>query len=282
MVIGGVVYRYERAEKRECSVGGGSRTFCGIIKSMTKKTLIMFILVIALLGLYTGRVSARNAMGSGLLRPLKLEDRIGTIKNKTNQEVDRRVTSINTVITRINAMKRLSDSDKAGFVAQANQMLTSLEALKKQTAAETEADSLKTDRMSIYNSYQIYMLFVPRMNIMAGADRIMEIVNRSTGLMPAVQTRIIKLQSAGKDVNALNTVLTDLQSKLADAKTQAQNTIDMVSGLKPDQGDTATIRNNNAALKSAREMIRVATSNLIAARIDIRAIRFKLSFWGFS
>jgi hypothetical protein len=225
---------------------------------MTKKTLIMVVLVIALLGLYTGKVTAREATGSGLLHQNKLEERIDTVKSKALQEIDRRVAAVNTIIARINAMKRLSDSQKAGFVAQANQLLADLGTLKAKITADTDAESLKTDRKSIFNSYRVYMLFIPRMNIVVGADRILEIVDQVTVILP-------KLQSNGKDV-------TNIEAKLADAKTQAQNAINAVISLVPDGGNTATLQANNAAIKSARNMVHAAMTDLKAVRGDLRTI----------
>jgi hypothetical protein len=239
---------------------------------MRYKTLITVFLVIALLGLYTSKVSAQVASGSGL-RQQKVEARIGTVKTKAEEEIDRRVTSINTIITRINAMKRLSDSQKSGFVAQANQLLTELSTLKGKIDADTDTATLKTDRLSIYNSYRVYMLFMPQMNILSAADRITEITAQALGVIPTIQGKITQLQNSGKDVAALNTAMTDLQNKLSDANTQTQNAVNAVSGLAPDQGNAATLQANNSAITGARNDIKAAITDLKAARTDIKTIR---------
>jgi len=233
----------------------------------------MVFLVIALLGLYTSKVNALTASGSGLLKQNRITQQLTTIKGKADQEVDRRVTSINTIITRINAMKKLSDSQKAGLVAQANQLSADLGTLKNKIDADTDTASLKTDRMSIYTSYRVYMLFMPRMNILAAADRIAEVADQARGLVPTIQAKITQLSGNGKDVTALNGALADLQSKLNDATDKAQQAVNLVSSLVPDQGNTATTQANKTAINSARDMIKVAITDVKAARIDIKTIR---------
>jgi hypothetical protein len=240
---------------------------------MTKKTLVMMVFVIALLGLFTSKAYAMNASGAGFLKPHPREARVETAIGKADEEIDRRVAAINTIIARINAMQKLSEGQKAGLVAQANQLLADLGTQKNKIDADTDPEVLKTDRKAINNSYRVYMLFMPRMNILAAADRIIEIADQALGLGPQIQTKITQLANSGKDVSGLNTALTDLQSKLADAKTQAQNAINTVSSLVLDQGNATTMQANNTAIKNARAMIKTAVNDVNAGRNDLKTIR---------
>ncbi|MGA2418327.1 MAG: hypothetical protein ABSF55_03760, partial [Candidatus Staskawiczbacteria bacterium] len=59
---------------------------------------------------------------------------------------------------------------------------------------------------------------------------------------------------------------------IADASAQANAAVSEVSGLLPDQGNTATMQANIAALKDARAKIKTATADLVSARKDMGTI----------
>jgi predicted nucleic acid-binding Zn-ribbon protein len=87
-----------------------------------------------------------------------------------------------------------------------------------------------------------------------------------------LQARIQTAAQAGGDVTALNTALSDIQAKLADAQTQAQNSVNTVGPLQPDQGDKTKMDQNNTAIASGRADIKTATTDLSAARKDVNTI----------
>lgn len=240
---------------------------------MTKRTLIMMILVIGLLGLFTNRARALEATGAGGLRLANQMTRLEQIKTRAEQEINRRITLLNTLISKIADIKRLSGGQKTDFTSQINGLVSQLQILNTKIQSDADLATLVADGKSILNTYRVYMLFMPKINIMAAADRISEIASQALVLVPAVQNRISQVQSAGHDVTALNNALADFQSKLNDAQTQATNATDTVSVLVPDMGNVSTMQANTAVIKSARGMIITAIHDMNAARSDIRIIR---------
>ena len=73
-------------------------------------------------------------------------------------------------------------------------------------------------------------------------------------------------------MTALQTALTDYNTKVVDATTQAQTAVSRVASLTPDNGDTTIAASNKAALQAARADLKVATSDLKAARADVDTI----------
>jgi hypothetical protein len=57
-----------------------------------------------------------------------------------------------------------------------------------------------------------------------------------------------------------------MNTKIADAKVQAQAAIDGIINLTPDGGDKAKMEANAAALKAARTAVKTAEQDLKAAR----------------
>ncbi len=212
--------------------------------------------------------STRNSVRSQMQ-----ENRMEMGKTKAMQEIDRRITSLNELITRIQAMKRISDAQKSSLVSDAQSQINSLTTLKTKIQADTDPATIKTDRQSIYSQYRIYMLFMPKIRILAAADRMNEIVDVMSQTATNLETRINSAKTAGKNVANLETALADLKAKLTDAKTQYTNAQNTVTGLTPDNEDSTKMQSNKTALENARAMIKTGSQDLKIGRTDIETIR---------
>jgi F0F1-type ATP synthase membrane subunit b/b' len=82
-----------------------------------------------------------------------------------------------------------------------------------------------------------------------------------------LQSRITEAKVKGEDVSSLETILTDMQSKIADAKTQANAAIDAASALQP-----TDYPENKPSLQNARALLQTAHKDLITARQDAQKI----------
>ncbi len=197
----------------------------------------------------------------------KTADRSANLQQRANKELTRRINSLNELLTRISGFKKLSDTQKASLTSQVQAQITALTALQAKIAADTDPTALKTDVQSIVQSYRIYALFLPKIQILAAADRVLSVSDEMSSHAATLQTKIAADQSAGKNVSDLQTLLSDMNAKIADAKTQAQGAIDTVTPLTPD-GYPA----NKQQLQSARQMIATAVKDLDTARQDGRKI----------
>lgn len=200
------------------------------------------------------------------------QQRIPTLIARGDSEITKRIASLNSAITRVQGIARLTDAQKSSIVATYNSVITNLTTLKTKIDADTDFAILKTDLMSIYGSYRVYALVMPQESILTASDRIQDVITNMNALVTKLQTRITEAQSKGKDVTALSTSLTDLQAKISNAQTQAQNAVSGVSGLIPDGGDKTKAASNNQAIQTARGEIKTASQDLKTARDDAQSI----------
>lgn len=195
-----------------------------------------------------------------------------TAKNRANQEIDRRVSALNDLSARINAMQLVTDSFKASLSSNVQNEITAFTTLKTKIAADTDEATLKTDVKTIIDSYRIYILVLPQSRIAAAADRAVTIATMMSTLGAKLQARLQQGQQNGNDVTALAQALADLSVKINDAQTQAQAAVSATATLQPDNGDKTIIASNAAALKTGRADITAAQKDLAAARKDIETI----------
>lgn len=210
-------------------------------------------------------------------RAARLERRLDAqstdLKSRGDEELTRRITALNGLIIKINGFKKLSDSQKSTFTSNVQTEITTLTTLKTKIDGDTDVTTLKTDVQSIVTSYRVFALYMPQINILTAADRILTTTDTLTALVSKLQTRITEAQTKGKNVTLLTASLTDMQNKIADAKTQAQNAINSVTPLTP-----AGYPGNKTTLIAARGMITAALTDLegknggIGAKQDAQSI----------
>ncbi len=249
---------------------------------MQKNLTRMFLgLSLIALTVFAMPASQARAFGDGQNIGQNQEARIAKIKSKAGEEITRRIDALNKLIARVGEMKKLSDVQKSSITTMAQTNITDLTALKAKIDADTDLAVLKTDRQGITKSYRIFMLIIPKGHIFAAADRTIATVTLMQESITKLQVRITAAQTAGKDVTAFSASITDMQAKLADATTQANAAVALVTPLVPDQGVQAQIDANKVAIESARKDIKVAVTDLKAARADAESIRTGLKAMGF-
>jgi hypothetical protein len=223
-----------------------------------------------------GTAGAGVGVNAGVsLRAAALAKLVSNAQARADQEITRRVTALNALSTRINAMIKISASDKNSLSANIAAQIAAMNTLQTQIAADAAANSttsLKTDIQSITKSYRIFMLIIPQGAIEAAADRVLDITGMFTTLAGQLQTRITAAQSAGNDMNASVSALADMNAKIADANTQANAATTEIANLQPDNGDATIAASNTATLKDARSKVQAGQQDLVAARKDAGAI----------
>lgn len=228
-------------------------------------------------GASAGAVSAATTSNTA-----KNAAKITEFKAKADQEINRRVVVLNNVISTANNMKKISDTDKASLIAIAQKNIDDLTALKTKIDADVDLATIKTDRAGITKSYRIFMLIVPKIHILAAADRIEATTDLMNGVVTKITAKIATAQAAGKDVTTLNTVLAEMQAKIADANTQAEKAKTAVLTLVPDNGDKTAMTANGAALKTGKGFIKAGQDDLKVSRTDVETIRTGLKALGFN
>lgn len=220
-----------------------------------------------------------NVAGSGASVGVGVEAslaaRITNIVNRADQEITRRINALNALSARVNAMVRLSTTDKTSLSSSIASQITAMNALQTQIAADAAANSttsLKTDVQSITGSYRIFALVLPQGMIEAASDRVLTIVGIMNDLGTKLSARISTAQSAGNNVTAAASALADFNAKVSDANIQATAAASEVASLTPDNGNATIMASNTATLKDAHSKILAAQQDFITARADAMTI----------
>lgn len=200
------------------------------------------------------------------------QDRLDKGQTKGENAVDMRVSLLQKLEDRINAMKRLTSDEKSSISAEITAQISALTDLKTKIGSDTSTTTLIADLKTIRPDYRTYILVLPRTAIIAASDRVMTIVDQMTTVGTKLEARITDAKNAGADVSAAESAYTDYQAKIADAKVQAQAASDLVINLKVDSGDASAQAANTTALKSARTKLQAAHADLVAARKDMATI----------
>ncbi|MES2134888.1 MAG: hypothetical protein V4449_01440 [Patescibacteria group bacterium] len=189
-------------------------------------------------------------------------------KDKAHQEIDRRVTNLNALVLRVQAMLNLSEADKTAIAGTLTAQVNALNALKAKIDADADPETLKGDVKSVTDSYRIYALIIPQGAIIAAADRIVTVATKLHLISLKFETRIAAAATAGNDVKAVRVTLEEYNSKIANASLQAQAAVNAIVTLVPDDGDATKKAANIKALKDARAKIVLAQKDLQTARKD--------------
>jgi len=197
---------------------------------------------------------------------------LSKIITKADSDVAARITALNDLNTRVQALKNVSNDEKTSIASAVQTNITGLTALQSTIDADTTAATARADAATIFTSFRIYALVLPQGWILASADRVTTITGLMTSLAANIQTRITADQSAGKNVTALTAAFADMQAKITDANTQSASAQSGVSALAPDQGDKTKAASNHAALVAARGNIKIATTDIVAARKDVTTL----------
>ena len=186
-----------------------------------------------------------------------------------NTAITNRIADLNKLSAAVQAMQNVSPTEKAAIAAQVQTNISGLTTLKAKLDADTDVATARTDAASIFGSFRIYALIVPRGYLLASADRMTTIGQMMTTLGTSLQARIDAEKAAGKDVTTLQAELNDMTAKVSDANSQSAAIQTGTENLVPDNGDKTVAASNKAALVAAQTNAKTGTSDLTAARADI-------------
>jgi len=195
------------------------------------------------------------------------QQRLQTIISKGDQEITRRLTTLNTLMSKINAATRLTASDKAALSNEVTTTISGLTSLKTTLDAETTLTAARTDVQSIYTEYRVYALVAPKIGLIKVADDQQVVESKLTALAQKLQTRITALQQAGKDVSSLQASLSDMTSKTAAAQAISSQIQSKVINLQP-----TDYNSDHALLSGDRDQLKTAHDDNQTAYNDAKTI----------
>lgn len=197
--------------------------------------------------------------------------RLQNMVDRADQEITRRITALNALSSRMNAMQKLTSDEKSSLSSEIQSQVSAMNSLQAKIASDANSSSsLKADVQSITSSYRIYALIIPQGAVEAAADRVMTIAANMATIGTKLQARVSALGSSADA--SVTSALADFNAKVLDANIQAQTAVGEVLRLMPDQGNQALMQSNAAALKGARSKLQAAQKDLVAARQDAETI----------
>ena len=189
------------------------------------------------------------------------------IISKGDEEITRRLVTLGTLTSKINAATKLSASDKATLSSEVSNTITGLNTLKTQLDSETTLSAAKTDVSNIYSEYRVYALVAPKVGLIKVADDQQAVEAKLAAMAPKLQDRITADQKAGKDVTSLQADLTDMTTKTSAAQSISSNIESTVINLEP-----ADYNSNHSILLGDNTQLKTAHSDNEAALTDAKNI----------
>jgi len=193
-------------------------------------------------------------------------------QSRADQEIQRRITALTALGSRIDAMTRVTAQLKQGLLTNVQNQIQLMTTLQVKIDADTDLTILKADIQSIAQAYRIFMLVIPQGRISAAGDRVATITAMMQGIGNKLQARMQIAAGQGADISGPTALLTELGAKIVDAQNQAQAAINTIAGLTPDNGDKVTMAANTTSLAEARSDLKTAQSDLVIGRKDIAGI----------
>jgi hypothetical protein len=198
------------------------------------------------------------------------QQRLTNIQTKGNEEIERRLASLNTILGKISQTTKLSSSDQMTLSNEVNTEINGLNSLKSQLDSATTVAAAGSDAQSIINEYRVYALVLPKVWLVSTADGQQVTGGKLTTLAGKLQTRISADQTAGKNASTIQT----LQSELNDMTTQTNNAQAISSNmestvitLQPTDYDS-----DHTILSGDRQQLQTAANDNKAAYTDAQNI----------
>ncbi len=199
------------------------------------------------------------------------QKRLVDFQSKAGAEIDQRVSDLTTLLTKIQSIRNLQDSQKTPIINVVQGLIVSLTDLKSKISSESSTTALRAEVQSITQGFRVYALVLPQLHIISTADSASTVVQMLNGVGAKLQARLMQDAKSNAD-KTVQAAMTDLALKINDAQKQSQAAVDEITPLMPDNGDKAKFQSNLAALKDAKAKIQSAKKDIEAGRKDIQTI----------
>jgi len=195
------------------------------------------------------------------------QQRLQNIISKGNEEIDRRLTTLGTLTSKINAATKLTADDKAALSNEVSTTIQGLTGLKVQLDADTTLSAAHIDAKNIYTEYRVYALVAPKVSLIKVADDQQAIQANLTTLAQKLQSRITTEETSGKSIATLQNELNDMKSEIAAAHSISSSMEANVVNLQP-----SDYNSNHALLMGDSTQLQNAHSDDKTAYSDAKSI----------
>lgn len=201
----------------------------------------------------------------------KQADRLANAKKVADKMVDNRINDLNKIGTRIQNDKRLSADEKTSLSSDVQSSISGLTALKTKIDGEITVDAVRADANSVVTTYRVYMVEMPKIQLLITIDNLQTLNTNLQGLTPKLDSLIATLQSQGKDVSTLTPIVADIKTQLQSISTQLATDKSTVMAVTP------TSTNSQATFTSVRKDLAGVRSMFAKVRADVASLRQNLN-----
>ncbi len=195
---------------------------------------------------------------------------VDTLRAFGDCEIARRMTTLDKLSARISGSKTLTSSDASALSGIVSSTRSGLSSLKTKIDAETNLAALKTEIRQIATQYRVYLLVVPQVNLVIGADTVQATKPVFDRINTTLAARIAAARAAGKDTTVAQADLDAMNAAVSQALSITAPLPASLLPLTPAQYNAGAA---GPVLKSARATLVQARSLLQSARKDAQACR---------
>lgn len=196
------------------------------------------------------------------------QTKLTAIISKGDQEIERRLTSLNAAAKVVDQTKKLSADDKQTLKDEIASTIAGLTALKTKLDTATTLADARADAKSILSDYRVYALVLPKVHLVKVADGQLALEAKFHSLSSTFMQRFAELKVAGQDTSALETTLANMNTKVSAAETISTAIQAKVIALQP-----SDYNSDHTILSGDRDQLKLAREKLASARQDASTIQ---------
>jgi hypothetical protein len=231
----------------------------------TPSTIGLALAVASLTALPAAALSTPNSLAASTTSADQAQ--LQLIINRGNNEISRRLSTLQGLTTKITSATKLSASDQASLSDEVTSEVTGLTSLKAKLDADTTVAAARTDAQSIITGYRVYAFIVPKIGLVKAADDQQVAESKLTALVPKLQSRVDAAKAAGKNVTSLASGLTDMSTQISNAQGILPSVSASIISLQPSDFNT-----NHKVLSDYRDKLKTAQTDIRAAVTDANSI----------
>ena len=223
------------------------------------------------LGLRTNTRIATKSSAREQVRTQNQTNIDANLQQRAKTEITRRLSFLNGLLTKINSLKKISDSDKLALKTEIQSQIDGLNALQIKINSDTDTAVLKADVKSIISGYYIFAFFRVKIELLVAAERMSATADNFNIIYTKLQIRVTDAKTQGKDTASLEAALADMQIKINDAKAQYQAVETQLGGLNAQgfPGNKSTLLDARSKIKAGAQDLRNAYQDILKIREDL-------------
>ncbi len=204
-----------------------------------------------------------NPESEGSTHDLDSVTKLDVLQKKGQIQIKNRITALNKFVARVNASK-LSETQKTQLQTDVTANLTGLTDLGSKIAAGTDVTTVRALDKSIYTDFRIYAVVIPRdtgeMQAWLGLNNLTQVLTSLANVQPKIEA----LKAKGVDVRQAESLVTQINTILADTKTKFETSAATLSAIKP-----ADYPTSGTTFRQVRQIFRDAKKEVHHARQSI-------------